>query len=231
MYVTWGDGTTVVGHLPPTGGGYCGGTPFWSAYARSGTYFYLLDHESGDTIFRIYRGLRRVFAIRTNAGAAGPAEPIWSPTDDVLYYLRGGDVWRWVPDAGAQQFMTDVTWSSVTISPDGRYLAYAAPARDGSDDTYLVDLTAPDPAPARIGRRREAPPVLDRTQLWLQPEPAGAGCIGRKLPMPVIYDINEMAESPSIIRRVISTWPATLVRRSLSDSLRSGGDRQRADRA
>ncbi len=76
VYVTRGDGTTVVGHLPPTGGGYCGGTPFWSAYARSGTYFYLLDHESGDTIFRIYRGLRRVFAIRTNAGAAGPAEPI-----------------------------------------------------------------------------------------------------------------------------------------------------------
>ena len=212
VYVTRAGGTRVVGHLPPSGGGFCGGPHFWSDYARSGAYFYLLDYESGNqAVFQVYHGVRRVFSLRTegNGSPMSPSVPIWSPIDDALYYVRTGDIWRWTPEAGAKRFMPGVAWNGVTISPDGRYLAYSAPADGGSDNTYLVDLTAPSSEPEIIGRRREAPRFLTDTQLWLQPEPAGPGCVGPEPPPPVIYDIDEVSESPSIIRRVLSTWPAT----------------------
>jgi hypothetical protein len=210
VYVTRSDGTELIGHLPPSGGGFCGEGPFHSGYARSGSYFYMLDYAGSPGVFQIFRGRQRVFSLRTksSAFAEGPRSPIWSSVADTLYYLRGSDLWRWTADAGPQRFMPDVTWSSATISPDDHYLAYAASGADGSSDTYLIDLTATRPESQLIARKREAPRFLTDTQLWLQPEPGSGGCAGPEPAPPVIYDINEGAEAPSIIRRVWSTWPA-----------------------
>lgn len=210
IYVTRSNGTRLIGHLPATPGGFCGGPHFFSGYSASGDYLFLLDYETGAPIFRIYHGRQRVFSAQAKpSGFANvPAVPLWAPRGDTLYYVRGGDAWQWTPDGGAQPFIRGYTWGSVTISPDGRYLAFARwDAKKHIDDTYLVDLTA-SAEPSLIARRRDAPRFLTDTQLWLQPEPASGGCVGLAPPPPAIYDINEDAESPSIIRRVWSTWPA-----------------------
>jgi Tol biopolymer transport system component len=132
--------------------------------------------------------------------------PVWSVTDEVLYYRRDGSVWRWTPSDGEQLFLEGVGWQFPTMSPDGRYLAYVVPQDDGSHSAFLIDLQDGG-SPALIGEQRTMPVFLTATQLWFKSE-HGAGCVFQE-EEELIYDINESAESRSIIDSVRGVWPAT----------------------
>lgn len=217
LHLTRADGDHIVARLLPVGG-RCGSGDDSNrgAYFASGSYLYVLDVPiAPDTVFVGLHGLDRVFMFRppdrgwrTNEQ---PAQPVWSPTDKVLYYRRAGSVWQWTPHGGEQLFLPDTFWQSPTISPDGRYLAYAVPNDDGSSDTYLIDRSLGG-RPRLIGEDRGGPVFLTAAQLWWQ-EASGSGCVSAEVPRRLIYDIDEAAESNSIIDSVLRVWPATSAQR------------------
>ncbi|HEX5578266.1 MAG TPA: hypothetical protein VFY43_01220 [Candidatus Limnocylindria bacterium] len=214
LHLTREDGDHVVARLLPVGGRCGSGDDSKSgAYSRSGRHFYALDVPiAQDTVFVGLRGLERVFMFRPPHSGwpmnDHPAQPVWSPVSETLYYRRTGSVWKWTPSGGERLFLPDVFWQFPSISPDGRYLAYAVLREDGvNHDAYLLDLERGG-APRLIGENRNLPTFLTPTQLWLKTE-TGTGCISDHRPEPIIYDINEGAESRSIIQNLRFVWPAT----------------------
>jgi WD40-like Beta Propeller Repeat len=214
LHVTMEDGDHVVARLRPVGG-RCGSgdDSKQGAYSRSGKHQYALDVPiASDTVFVGLEGLDRAFLFRPPRGGwptdEQPAQPVWSPTSETLYYRRAGSVWKWTPAGGEKLFIPDVFWQFPTISPDGRYLAYAVLRDDGvNHDVYLIDLERGG-EPQRIGENRNLPTFLTTTQLWLKTE-TGMGCVSAEMPQKMIYDINEGSESRSIIDSVRFVWPAT----------------------
>ena len=214
LHLTRADGDHIVSKLRPQGG-RCG-SPDDSkhgAYTRSGEHLYVLDVPiANDTVFLVLAGLQRLLAMRPPSGGwsyedqSWPAMPVWSPLEETLYFRHSGHVWSWTPEGGEHRFLEGVSWRYPTISPDGRYLAYSVPQDDGFHNTYLMDLSAATP-PELIGQRRTMPAFITATQLWLVSEQQGM--CGPGLDERLIYDINERAESSSIIQWVVGTWPGT----------------------
>ena len=217
LHLTRADGDHTVARLMPVGGRCGSGDDSKSgAYSHSGAHMYALDVPiANDTVFVGMHGLDRAFMFRPPRGGwplnEQPAQPVWSPTDEALYYRRAGSVWQWTPAGGEQLFLPDVFWQSPTISPDGRYLAYSVPEDGGSADTFLIDLYE-GVAPELVGPNRGSPVFLTATQMWVV-EATGSGCVSAGVPQRLIYDINEAAESNSIIDSVLRVWPATNAQR------------------
>jgi hypothetical protein len=212
LHLTRATGDSVVADLLPVGG-RCG-TPDDSkhgAYTHSGESLYVLDVPiAQDTVFLAITGGQEAMSLRPPAGgwtySSAPIMPVWSPTDETLYYSQAGNVWRWTASGGAEVFMEDVHWRYPTITPDGRYLAYAAIRDDGLHDVYLVDLAAGSD-PKLIGRGRTLPAFLNDSQLWYKSE--AQGVCGPGTDQPLIYNVTDGSESPSIIQSVNAVWPAT----------------------
>lgn len=135
-----------------------------------------------------------------------PAVAVWSPSSETLFYRQGGDVWRWKSAHGANPYLPDVNWYFPTMTPDGSRLAYSVLRPDGLHDVYLIDL-AQGGTPERIGEARNLPVFLNGAQLWYMSE--GQGVCGHGTDQPLIYNITDGSESPSIIDRVMHVWPAT----------------------
>jgi hypothetical protein len=135
-----------------------------------------------------------------------PAMAVWSPTSETLYYRQGGDVWQWTPVGGPTLFLPGVNWSYPTITPDGRQAAYVLLGPEGQNDIYLLDL-ADGGDPHLIGRARDKPVFLNDAQLWFTtPNIHGCATGGEE---PLIYNIVDRSESPSIIDWVRGAWPAS----------------------
>ena len=213
LHLTRADGDHVVAKLYDAGG-RCGGPDDSKAgaYTLDGSHFYSLDVPIQDrTTFLGVEGLEKVFVFRPpysgQYGADAPAMPVWSPIEDALFYRRAGSVYRWTPDRGEDLYLDGVSWRYPTISPDGRYLAYEVTREAGIQDVYLIDLQSQG-RPELIGRDRKMPVFITDTQLWWRSVITDHGCAGGESE-PLIYDINEGAESRSIIDQVRYVWPAT----------------------
>jgi hypothetical protein len=212
LHLARADGDHVVARFFPVGG-RCGtgDDSKLGAYSRSGEHMYALDVPMpSTTVFVGLDGLERVFMFRPPGGnwpdAAYPAMPVWSVADEALYYRRDGSVWKWTPSGGEELFLDGIGWQFPTISPDGRYLAYAVLQDDGRHDAFLIDLQAGG-EPVLIGEERTMPVFLTATQLWFKSD-NGGGCVTQQ-ESHLIYDVNESAESRSIIESVQAVWPAT----------------------
>jgi hypothetical protein len=206
LHLTRADGDHVVAPLSPSGE-RCGipddSAP--AAYTRSGSHLYILDYQLPEwALFLVLNRMDKVLSRRAPEGV--PLMPVWSPTGETLYYRLGGDIWRWTQRAGAQRLLSRVTWRYPTISPDGRYLAYAVQQPDNTHNIYLMDLAAGS-SPTLIGHRRTMPMFLTATQLWYVSE--AMGVCGPGLDRRLIYDVNERSEAASIIEWVKGIWPAT----------------------
>jgi len=207
VHRTTAAGDTVVADLLPVGG-RCG-SPSDSkegAYTRSGRDLFILDVPiPPDAVFLVFADGQEALSFRPPDPA--PTMPLWSPVAETLYYDGPGGVWRWTATGGAELFIEDLHWGYPTITPNGRYLAYAVPSDDGlGHDVYLVDL-ANGSDPKLIGHRRTLPVFLNDTQLWYMSE--GQGVCGPGTDKPLIYNITDDSESPSVIQRVNAVWPAT----------------------
>jgi hypothetical protein len=114
------------------------------------------------------------------------------------------------PGSQPEKFLAGVDWLQPTISPDGAHMAYSV-LRPNSvlHDVYLIDL-AHETAPHKIGAgARKLPVFVNSTQLWFKSEGNDHGCIGGENERPLIYNIVDGSEAPSIISQVMNVWPAT----------------------
>lgn len=219
IHMTTSAGDKVVASLPDEPVGFCGAPPDYSkrvAYSSSGAHMFVLDHPrvlSGDNAagalsLRVFEGETAVLSvIPPTAGwpeGEHPAMAVWSPTSETLYYRQGGDVWRWTPGGGPSLFLPGVNWSYPTITPNGSHVAYVLLGPE-QYEVYLIDL-ANRGIPQLIGESREKPVFLNATQLWYA-TPYTQGCITDE-PEPLIYNITDGSESPSIIDWVRGVWPA-----------------------
>lgn len=214
IHMTTAAGDRVVATLPDTNAGRCGAPTDskTSGYTRSGSALFVLDEPLPEISLLVIEGQRVVLSdISPTVAPSSVTRPLmalWSPTSETLYYKKGGSIWRWTPSGGSQRFLSGVDWASASISPDGAHLAYAVEGSDGLSDTYLVDL-AHGGQPVRIGKgHRTGPVFLNATQLWLIPQ-AGGGCTGPAPTGPLVYNVTNGTESPSIIDNVRLVWPAT----------------------
>ena len=73
-------------------------------------------------------------------------------------------------------------------------------------EVYLVDLFNSG-SPQLIGEARNLPVFLNSSQLWYRSEADSSCTPGSNEPL--IYNLTDSSESPSIIDSVFHVWPAT----------------------
>jgi hypothetical protein len=206
-------GDTVVASLTNPHGGRCG-SPEDSRggdYTHSANHVYVLDQPfpTLNSLLVLEGGQVKLSVTPQGqwAQGAGPAMAVWSPTSETLYYRKAGSVMKWTPKTGAEVFLQGVAWYYPTISADGGHLAYAVVRADGLHNVFLIDL-AHGGSPQEIGNgARNVPVFLNSTQLWYRSE--GQGICGPGGNLPLVYDVGDGSEAPSIIDFVGSVWPST----------------------
>jgi TolB protein len=77
----------------------------------------------------------------------GNGRPRWAPNGRVLAYLHGGELWQMNADGSDQHRVTAGQAAGPAYSPDGEWLAYAAPACLGGPGVYRVRAAAPHGVP------------------------------------------------------------------------------------
>jgi hypothetical protein len=213
VHLTTKAGDQVVASLTDPHFGRCGAADDsrLAAYTNSGNHLFVLDNQApSQTSLLVMEGNQNRLLVTPPASqwAAGaqPAMAVWSPNSETLYYRQQGDVWRWNPASGSKRFLPGVKWYYPTISADGRYLAYAVPLPDGTHNVYLIDV-AHSGSPVMIGKGpRNVPVFLNATQLWYKSE--AQGICGPGGSQPLIYDLADGSEAPSVIDQPIAVWPA-----------------------
>ena len=149
-------------------------SPRWSDRGRTLTFA-----SSRDGPQRIYR-LDVSAPSGVEALLAGDARTPGGWSGDTLYFHetddRTGNIWRWRHGEIEPLIATDADERSPTVSPDGRWLAFASDA-DGGDGVYVQQL--PEGAPERISTNSGSEPVWSRDgaelffrhgrELWAQP--------------------------------------------------------------
>jgi hypothetical protein len=214
VHLTTKAGDQVVASLPDPHGGRCGGADDSrpAAFAHSGSHLFVLDNQSPAlTSLMVLHGNQTQLLVSPPASqwqvGAQPAMAVWSPRSETLYYRQQGDVWKWSPGSASKRFLRGVAWQYPTFSSDGRYLAYAMPGLDGNHNVYLIDV-AHSGSPVMIGNgHRNLPVFLNARQLWYKSE--AQGICGPGGNQPLIYDIGDGSEAPSVIDQPFTVWPAT----------------------
>lgn len=218
IYLSTRAGNQVIATLPTPGRGRCGIPEMDSkvaAYTLSGSHLFVLNQPVPvmNSLVVVAGETTVLSVIPPSAGwppGANPLMALWSPTSETLYYGQGGDIWKWTAASDPQLFLPHVAWVQPTISADGAHLAYSVLRSDGlAHDVYLVDL-AHGGSPQRIGDgARKLPVFVNSTQLWFKSEGKNYGCAGAEAEKPLIYNIVDGSEAPSIIYQVLNVWPAT----------------------
>jgi len=205
----------VIATLPDSNEGRCD-DPIDSntgGYTRSGTALFVLDEPLPEVSLLVIKGGTTVLSLVGSAAvpmAQAIQKALWSSTSETLYYVQRGSVWRWTRATGTHVYLPGVAWSSATISPDGRHLAYDAAGADGRYAVFLVDL-AGSGKPRSIGDGpRGNPAFLNDEQLFYLSDGGPQACVGGPSDsQALIYDLATSAEGPSPIDGVDRIWPGT----------------------
>jgi hypothetical protein len=219
--LTTSAGDQLIASLPTPGRGRCGSPEFDSrvgAYTLSGSHLYVLDQPvpQFNSLLVAAGSTALLSVVPPSDGWAEDVDPplmaLWSPTTETLYYRQATSVWQWTEGSNPRMFLADTPWVQPTIASDGTHLAYSV-LRPGATvhDTYLVDLTKTgSPSPRKIGLGpRKLPVFLNATQIWFKSEGEDHGCAGAEGEKPLIYDIVDNVEFPSVIFQPRYVWPAT----------------------
>jgi TolB protein len=75
------------------------------------------------------------------------SRPRWSTDGARIAYLHGGELWQMNADGADKHRVTEGAAAGASYSPDGRWIAYSAPACLGGPGVYRVRATAPHGAP------------------------------------------------------------------------------------
>ena len=209
IVVTDGAGDHVVAEIQLYEG-RCGDIGREAAFSPSGSHLFILARSGTvDSSLLIVEGGAVRFALRPPAAGWSGGDfvdmAVWSPTSTTLFYSRAAGVYKWTPADGAKLLLPGVRWLYPTISPDGRYLAYAVPRTDSARDVYLIDL-ARGTTPELLHGDRTIPIFLNARQLFYAVS-GDPGCGGAGTPK--IYDIVDRTEYASALAWVRAIWPAT----------------------
>lgn len=181
-----------------------------AAYTHSGSHLYVLDQPLPDNALYVFQGKEQRMSLVPPSGGwpkgTQPEMAVWSPNSEALFYRQNGDVWQWTQASGAQRYLPGVNWYYPTFSPSGSHLAYAVPRSDGLHDIFLIDL-AHGGSPQLIKGARNFPVFLNSAQLWYWSE--GNGICGPAVDHPLVYDITDGSEAPTIVDQVFAAWPGT----------------------
>jgi hypothetical protein len=181
-----------------------------AGYTHTGAHLFALDQDADNSLL-VFSNLETQLKVLPPAGGwpqgMRPGMAVWSPASETLFYRQHGDVLKWTPAAGAQTYLAGVNWYYPTISADGGHLAYAVVRPDGLHNVYLVDL-AHGGAPRLVGGgARNTPIFLTSNLLWFKSDKQGP--CGPGGDQPLIYDLTDGSESPSVVDWVGAVWPAT----------------------
>jgi hypothetical protein len=194
VHLTTSAGDNVVASIPNAHLGGMGGVD--ARFTNSGSYIWFSDDfGSADSLLVLDDSQTPQAVFSLNGGRV----PIWSPTTETLYYIDNGDVWRWTAADGARIFLSGVNAITVTISADGRYLAYDShSAADSVNYSYLVDLVKGD-GPKQLGNGGRGGGVFLNSTLLSYATEAHTR---------LVCDVSTGTESPSAIMPSGISWPA-----------------------
>jgi hypothetical protein len=212
VYLTNKSGDYRLAEYLTSEGGSCRVRPVSAAFSPSGSHLSVLTTDPGPNMSSlvIVEGGAVRFTLRPPA-AGWPGNDfvdwaMWSRTSTTLFFSRAAGVFEWTPADGAQLLLPGVRWRYPTMSPDGRYLAYAVPRSETLRDVYLVDL-ARGTQPELLHTDRTIPRFLNSQQLWYAVS-SQLGCVPLAGSSKV-YDILDRAEYASDIQRVSGVWSPT----------------------
>jgi Tol biopolymer transport system component len=106
------------------------------------------------------------------------SRPRWSPDHRTLAYLHAGELWQMNADGSGKHRVTPGRAAGAAYSPDGQWIAYAAPACLGGPGVYRVRAAAPHAAPEVLfpaACRDQAVPAPSA------PAEPGAGALAERL--------------------------------------------------
>lgn len=209
LVITTEAGDAFVAELPAIEGGRCGSPTDsnFADYHLGGRHYYALDQ-----IFLQINALVVASGSESEMELVPPPDgrseddhvptfPVWSPTDEVLYYRFGNDVMRWTPEGVSDLFLADTPWFHPSMTADGRYLAYVV-----ESDLYLIDFTT-DATPQLIRENVRYPVFVNGSQIWSLEAPE-TGCATDET-VEWVYDVRDGSEGPSVIESVAEVWPQT----------------------
>jgi hypothetical protein len=136
---------------------------------------------------------------------------VWS--DNVLYYRDDAGVERW--QAGVKSLLLPgVAWIRPKASPAGGQIVYEV--RDGAGISHIRILDTGSGQTREIAKGRSEPAFLSSRLIWYQGErpckssdsaPCGGSVKTIADGKGYIFDLQDRAETQSVITRVLDVWP------------------------
>jgi hypothetical protein len=208
----------VLASLPAPGVGGCEVGPCPGPFQNPGDTwdFRLAYSPDGNTISIAQNGINSFLWILSADGkvlsSSDPARgsmTVWS--GDGLYFTdsKGIEVWR---KGAISTFLPGVGWIRPKASPDGTHIVYEARDTHGVAHVFIVDTSTRQVRD--LGGARMEPAFLTSRYIWYQAEPpcvatrkCQAGFPGIAAGSAYIYDLQDGAESASVITSVLDAWP------------------------
>lgn len=147
--------------------------------------------------------------VLSSSNPASGSMTVWS--GDGLYFSdsKGIEVWR---KGAVSGFLPGVGWIRPKASPDGTHIVYEARDTHGVAHVFIVDTGTRQVRD--LGAARMEPAFLTSRYIWYQAEPpcvatrkCQAGFPGIAAGSTYIYDLQDSAESASVITSVLDAWP------------------------
>jgi hypothetical protein len=208
----------VLASLPAPGVGGCEVEPCPGPFQNPGDRwdFRLAYSPDGHSISIAQNGITSFLWILSADGkvlsSSNPASgnmTVWS--GDGLYFSdsKGIEVWR---KGAISPFLPGVGWIRPKGSPDGAHIVYEARDTHGAAHVFIIDTSTRQVRD--LGAARMEPAFLTSRYIWYQAEPAcvatrkcQAGFPGIASGSTYIYDLQDGAESGSVITSVLDAWP------------------------
>jgi hypothetical protein len=211
LHLVTGGQDRVVSTMPAILGGCetrsCGDrSDFRLSYSQDGHFISLVQSFGGPN-FRLWSSDGKL--LKSNEPGSSYGMSAWSGNGLYVVGANGVAVWR---NAVASSFLPGVSWLRPKGSPGGDQIVYAARDSSGFAHTYVVDTTTTKVRELKQGRSE--PVFLTARYIWYQGERACVAADQCDPSFPVvatgktyIYDLQDGAETESVITSVADVWP------------------------
>jgi len=186
--------------LPVTGCEYepCPGADTWDfrlSYSPDGAYISLVMSIAGANAFRLWSSEGTVLQ---SSDSQSYSMSTWSGTGFYFPDAKGIEVLR---DGVTSLFLPNVAWIHPNASADAGHIVYETRDAQGWHHTFVIDTASKNVR--ELKKARTHPLFLTSRFIWYR----GEGSPGISNGKTFIYDLQEGAESESVISQVWDVWP------------------------